>query len=114
MFSLNPAKMQSMMKKLGIKQEEIDAEKVIIQCKDKNIIIEEPSVVKINMQGQESWQITGSEREEPKESSEEDKKKQHEEDIKIIMEKTSCKREEAEKALEEEGDLAGAILKLSS
>ncbi len=105
--------MRGMMKKLGIKQEEIDADRVIIECKDKNIIIDEPSVVKILMQGNESWQITGSEREEVKEISEENKEEQKEKDIDMIIEKTGCKREEAEKALEEENDLAAAIMKLS-
>ncbi len=36
-----------------------------------------------------------------------------EKDIKTIMEKTGCTKEQALDALEETGDLAGAILKLS-
>ena len=57
---LDPKKMQAMMKQLGIAQQEIDASKVIIEKTDGNkIIIEEPSVVKIKMQGQESFQISG-------------------------------------------------------
>ncbi len=112
MFDINPKKMQAMMKQLGIKQEEINAERVIIEKADGKIIIEEPSVVKINMQGQETFQISGNVKEESE--SEEETKKQLEKDISTVMEKTSCSEEQAKKALEESnGDLAEAILTLS-
>ena len=108
---LDPKKIQGMMSKMGIKQEEIEAGKVIIEKGDgKNIIIENPSVVKINMQGNDSFQISGDIREE----SREDDKKSREEDIKTIMEKTGKGREEAETALKQaNNDLAEAILSLS-
>jgi len=104
---LDPKKIQSMMSKMGIKQEEISAEKVIIEGEDKNIVIENPSVVKINLQGQENFQISG-------EVSEEKKEKFSQEDIKQVAEKTGKSEEEARKALEKTGgDLAEAILSLS-
>ncbi len=105
---MDPKKMQAMMKQLGIKQEEIEAERVIIEKADgNNIIIESPSIVKVKMQGQESWQITGDAREESSGIKEED--------IKLVMEKTGSSKEEAFKLLEEsEGDIAEAILKASS
>ena len=107
MFNIDPKKMQQMMKQLGMKQETVDAKRVIIEQDDKNIIIENPSVAKIQMQGQETWQITG-------EASEEEKSGVTEEDIKTVMEKTSCSREKAvEKLKETEGDLAQAIIELS-
>ncbi len=107
---LNPKKMQAMMKQLGIKQEEIDADRVIIEKSDGNkTIINNPSVVKINMSGQESFQISGEIREE----SAENKEEQKQEDINTIMEKTNCSKEQAEKTLEKTGDLAEAIMKLS-
>ena len=110
MFNLNPKKMQAMMKQMGIKQEEIPAERVIIEKSDGKIIIENPSVTKINMQGQESFQISGEVREESGEEETENTEK----DIKTIMEKTSCSKEQAEKALKDaDGDLAEAILSLS-
>ena len=61
---MNPKKMQAMMKQLGINQEEVEAERVIIEKLDGKTIIENPSVVKVKMQGQESWQISGEAREE--------------------------------------------------
>ena len=112
---LDPKKMQGMMKQLGIAQEEIDAERVIIEKKDGKIIIENPSVVKIKMQGQENFQISGDIIEEGVDSiSEDDKNDNIDEDIKTIMEKCSCIEEEARMALEKaNGDLTEAILELS-
>ena len=48
---MNPRQMQQAMKKMGIKQEEIDALAVIIRTRDKDIILRNPSVQKINMMG---------------------------------------------------------------
>jgi nascent polypeptide-associated complex subunit alpha len=107
-MKLDPKKIQSMMSKLGINQEEIQADRVIIEQEDKNIIIEKPQIVKINMQGNESFQISGNISEESKEE------KIKEQDIKQVAEKTGKSKEEAKKALEEaNGDLAEAILSLS-
>jgi len=94
------------MKKLGVKQEEIDAQEVIIKTKDKNLIIKNPNIIKVNMMGQETLQITGEIEEKEKEIFNED-------DIKTVMEQTNCSREEAIEALEKEKDLAAAILSLT-
>ncbi|MBS3090927.1 nascent polypeptide-associated complex protein [Candidatus Pacearchaeota archaeon] len=104
---LDPKKMQGLMKQMGIKQEEVDAERVIIEGKEKRIIIEPTNVVKMTMQGQANYQVTGEVREETLEV------KISEEDIKMVMEKTGASREKAGKALEETGDIAEAIIKLS-
>jgi len=105
---INPSMMKQAMKKLGIKQEEIDAEIVIIKTKDKEILIENPSVAKIDMQGNETFQISGDISERAKELEISD------DDIKTVMEQAKCSKEEALKAIKEtNGDLAEAILKLS-
>jgi len=106
---LDPRLVKKAMKKMGIKQEEIEAEAVLIKTKDKEIVINNPSVAKINFGGEISFQISGSvEEKEIKEEAE-----ISEEDIKIIMEQTSCTKEEAEKALKQsKGDIAKAILLL--
>lgn len=108
MGGMNPKKMQAMMKQLGMNQEEIQANRVIIEKTDGNkTIIENPSVQKISMQGQENFQISGDIKEEAGEKFSED-------DIKTVAEKTDSGKEEAKKALEEsDGDLAEAIMKLS-
>ncbi len=105
---VNPKQMQAVMKQMGISQVDIDASQVIIKKNDgKRLVIDNPSVVKIKMQGQESFQITG-------ESREESDEKYSEEDIKTVMEKTSVSKDKAKKALEKSGgDLAEAILELS-
>ncbi len=102
---LNPKKMNSLMKQMGISQDEIPASRVIIEKEDGNkIVVNNPSVTRIKMQGQESFQIAGDVSEEENFS---------EEDIKTIIEKTGCSEKEAKETLEETGDLAEAILKLS-
>ena len=106
---MNPRKIQAMMKQLGVKQEEIDASEVIIKCADRELVIRNPNVQKINMMGQESFQISGEVSEESL-SSEPDIS---EEDIKTVAEQTGKTEEEAEKAIKEaKGDLAAAILSL--
>ena len=108
---LNPKKMQAVMKQLGIKQEDIDATRVIIEKNDGNIVIENPQVTKVNMQGQETFQISGDIRESEEETS---NKEEFEKDIKTIMEKTNVDKEKAALALEENtGDIAATILDLN-
>lgn len=102
---MNPKKMQAMMKQLGIKQEEIDAKRVVIERDSGNIVIENPSISKVEMQGNETWQISGD--------VNEDEVGISEEDIKLVAEKTGKSEEDAKKALEETKDIAEAILKLS-
>lgn len=100
--------MQGLMKQMGISQEEVPAEKVIIEKTDGNkIIISEPSVTKIKMQGQETFQIAGNISEEAEEVGISD------DDIKMIVEKTGCTEEQAKESLEKTGDLTESILELS-
>lgn len=104
MPSINPKQMQSMMKKLGIKQQDIDAQEVIIKTQDKNIIIKNPQVAIIDMMGNKSFQITGEIREESP---------INEEDIATVAEKANVDKKQAKIALEKaKGDLAEAILSL--
>lgn len=105
---VNPRQMQGMMRKMGISQEDIKAEKVIIEKKDgEKIVITNPSITRIKMQGQISYQIGGEE------NIETSTVETSEDDIKTIMEKTGCSEEIAKKTLEETGDLADAIMELS-
>jgi nascent polypeptide-associated complex subunit alpha len=111
---INPKKMQAMMKQLGIKQEDLDAKRVIIEKEDGKIIIDNPSVTKVNMQGRATFQISGDIREEAGENEEEEKEKVSK-DIETIMEKTNKDKEEVALTLEKNnGDIAATILELSS
>ena len=106
MPGMNPRQMQKMMQKMGIRQEEIKADEVIIRQGSENLIIRNPQVTKVNMMGQETFQIVGEISKESVGLSEED--------INTVMEQANVSRDKAKKALEEtNGDLAEAILKLS-
>jgi nascent polypeptide-associated complex subunit alpha len=108
MGGLNPKKMQSMMKQLGMSQDEIEANKVTIEKTDgTKIVFENPSVTKMNIQGNDMFQITGDF------SEETSAPEAFSEDVKTVSEKTGASEDVAKKALEETGDLADAILKLS-
>ena len=98
--------MQAVMKQIGMSQEEISASRVTIyKLDDTKIVIENPTVTKLRVQGQESFQISGEAREEGGIS---------EADIKTVMEKTGSSEEQAKKSLEStDRDLAEAILNLS-
>ena len=107
---MNQRKAAQMMKRMGIQQQEIDAKEVIIKCEDKEIVIMNPQVAKVNMMGQETYQIMGHAQERSVETSAEI----NEEDIKTVMEQANVGEKEAKEAIEENhGDLAAAILSFS-
>ncbi len=107
-MKIDPRQMERLARQMGMQTENIDAEVVIIRTAGKDIVIEEPSVAKVKMMGQESFQITGRVREEKG-----DPEKNKENDLSLIMEQTGCTKGEAEQALKDaDGDLAEAIVKL--
>ena len=98
--------MQGAMKKIGISQIPLDVHRVIFEMADRRLVIDEPSVIKIKMQGQESYQVTG-------EVKEESAKTFSKEDVKTVMEKTGKSEKEVIDFLEKnEGDIAFAIMEL--
>lgn len=106
---INPREMQKAMKRMGIKQEEIDAELVIIKTHSKDIIIKNPQVSRVNMMGQETFQVAGHITEAARDSV----PLISEEDTATVVEQTNCTKEEAFEALSQsKGNLAEAILKL--
>ncbi len=104
MFNMGGRQMDKMMKQMGIKSEKIDADEVIIRSGAKEIVIENPDVTKINMQGHETFQVMGKVTERKAGPSEDD--------IKMVMEQTGATEEEVRKSLEETGDIAESILNL--
>jgi len=104
---LNPKMMKRLMKQL--KAEEVRAERVVIECGDKRIVIDNPQVLKTVMLGRENYQISGEAREENIEET----SGISEEDVELVMSKTGCNEEEARQALKEnDNDIAKAILAL--
>jgi alpha-NAC-related protein len=104
--NINPKQMQGMMKKMGIAQTELNARRVIIECADKKIVLDNPSVIKISMQGNVSYQISGPEHEEVEEEF-------NDADVKMVMDKTGKSREAVIDFLKKnDGDIALAIIEL--
>lgn len=107
---VNPRQMQQMMKKMGINQQELDdVEEVIIRCRSKDIVIAEAQVSKVNMMGQETWQVVGKAQERSRSTMPEIS----DADVQTVVEQCGCTVEKAKAALEKhQGDLAAAILGL--
>ncbi len=103
---MNPKMLAQAMKKMGIKQEEIQATEVIIKTPSGNdLIIRNPQVSKIDAMGQESLQIIGNIEELSSDPSDED--------VSTVVSQTKVTPEKAKNALKEHNnDLAATILAL--
>ena len=106
---MNPKQMEKVMKQMGIKSENIDAEEVIIRTAENEIVISNPQVTKILMSGQETFQISGEISERAKEAEQ----PFSEEDITLVMEQTGKDEETVKQSLvQNQGDIAKTILDL--
>lgn len=107
----NPRQMKRMMKKMGMKTEEIDAVKVTIETPDKVLVFDDTQVVCIDVQGQKTYQIVGT----PREEMAEGKVAIPDEDIKLVAQHAGVSEDEARAALEEtNGEPAEAIILLTT
>ena len=105
-MKMNPRQLEKMARRMGMQASAIEAEEVIIRTRENDIVISDPQVSKINMMGQETWQITGQAEEKPR-------KPFTDEDIDTVVNQTGASRGEVEAALEAaHGDLAEAIMNL--
>ena len=106
---MNPRMMKQAMKRMGIQQSELDAIEVIIKLHDKELVITSPQVSKVNMMGQETFQIVGEVHERERQSSIDITP----DDIKTVMEQAGVSEAQAKTALKNaHGNLAEAILSL--
>jgi nascent polypeptide-associated complex subunit alpha len=104
-MKLNPKQMEKMAKQLGMKMETVEAEQVVIKLQSGGeIIIDNPQVSRINVMGQDTFQITGDVSEKEDESEEDD--------VEIVAEKAGVSHDEARRVLDQTNDIAEAILKL--
>ena len=87
-----------------LKTKEISAKRVVFETEEGDWVFDNPKVIEANMMGQIVFQVFG--KYEVSDSAKD-------EDLELIMEKTNCTKKEAKKALEETGDMAEAIIKLS-
>lgn len=114
---VNPRQMQQQMKKMGIKQNEIeDVTEVIIRTRTNEIVLSNANVVLIEMQGTKNYQVTGDESVRPLGSGSviaSAQKSFPSEDIELVMSQTGCDHEKAVEALDAvDGQPAEAILKI--
>lgn len=101
----DPKQLKKLMQQMGMKSEEIDTKRVVIETENGNIVIEPASVTSIEMHGQKSYQISGKERIEGSGPNTDD--------IKLVAQQAGVSEEKAAEALKESGgDIAQAILKL--
>lgn len=108
---VNPRQLKQMMKQMGISQDDIDAIEVVIKTPQKVYIFENPSVQRVVMQGQETFQISGSYREEEMKV----KISISEDDVEMVSGQAQVSKDEARKALEHaNGDIAQAIIDLTN
>lgn len=104
-MKINPRQMEKMMRKMGIQSVSIEAEEVIIKTPDKDIVIKNPQVSRVNAMGQDTFQVSGDVEERAKERF-------NSEDVETVMEQAGVSEEEAISALKETNDLADAIMRL--
>ena len=100
-----------MMERMGINMKEIpDVQEVVIKTADKEMHITNASVSEVNAQGNRIFQVVGE-----VEEVEVQKKSFKDEDVLLVQQQTGASKEKAVAALEEsDGEVARAILKLTS
>ncbi|MFB0560654.1 MAG: nascent polypeptide-associated complex protein [Candidatus Lokiarchaeia archaeon] len=109
MRRVNPRQMKKVMQQMGIKPVEINATEVIIKGANKDIIISNPQVTRMEIAKQTVFQIVGNVQE--KEIQEKEEKEIPIADIQLVVQQAGVTEEEAKQALiEADGNLAKAIL----
>jgi len=122
---MNPRKMKQMMKQMGIDVDEIDAERVVIETGDGDLVFDDAQVTKMDAQGQETYQIVGSPSEVESgsaagavEAADADADEAEDdgipdEDVALVAERAGVPKSTARETLEDtDGDLAAAIAEL--
>lgn len=118
---MNPREQRRMMQRMGMNMDSVaDVKQVIIRTADKDIVIDEPEVAILQVQGQKMYQVIGGSVSEQAPSARATagtpaKPAFSEEDVQLVADQTGKSLEKAKEALEEcGGDLAKAILLLQS
>lgn len=109
---VSPRDAKRLMKRMGLSMGAMpDVQQVIMKTSTKEIIIENPEVAVMDMQGQKIFQVTG---EKIVEKTIEKKITIPEEDVQLVAQQAKVSVDEARAALvQTKGDLAQAILLLS-
>jgi nascent polypeptide-associated complex subunit alpha len=112
MRRMNPREAKRMMQRMGMNMGAMpEVEQVIFKTSTKEIIVENPEVTVMEMQGQKIFQVMG---ERITEKTVEKAIKIPEEDVQLVAIQANVNPDQARAALEQtKGDLAQAILLLS-
>lgn len=107
--NMDPKALKGMLDRLGIKSSEIEGRRVVIECADKDIIIEEPQITLTEGQGMKSFTVMGRITEVDKTAVE-----ISEDDVKLVKEQSGVSDDVlVRKTLEDtKGDIAEAIIRL--
>lgn len=117
---MNPREQKRMMQRMGMNMDSVpDVKQVIIRTAGKDIVIDEPEVAILEVQGQKMYQVIGGQVSEQAPSQHLGAKAAQplfsEEDVRLVADQTGKSPEKAKEALAEcGGDLAKAILLLQS
>jgi nascent polypeptide-associated complex subunit alpha len=117
---MNPREQKRMMQRMGMNMDNVDdVNQVIIRTASKDIVIDEPEVAILQVQGQKMYQIIGGQVSEQAPGKlaalTPSKPLFTDEDAQLVADQTGKSLEKAKEALEEcGGDLAKAILLLSA
>jgi len=116
---MNPREQKRLMQRMGMNMDSVpDVQQVVIKTSGKDIVIDEPEVAILEVQGQKMYQVIGGQVSEQAPSQRQTAKPAAtyaEEDVRLVADQTGKSLEKAKEALEEcQGDLAKAILLLQS
>ncbi len=122
---MNPRQMQKLMSQMGIKNVDVPAKRVVIEKSDGSQIVVSPaSVVMVEMQGQQSFQVSGTVSEQASVSSPAGSagvqggeapgaNESSESDADLVAKEAGVSKEQAQLALDAAGgDIAQAIMNL--
>ena len=118
---MNSREQKRMMQRMGMNMDTVaDVQQVIIKTAGKDIVIDEPEVAILQVQGQKMYQVIGGQVSEQAPSQRQGTATAvqptfSEEDVRLVADQTGKSPAKAKEALEEcGGDLAKAILLLQS
>jgi nascent polypeptide-associated complex subunit alpha len=118
---MNPREQKRLMQRMGMNMDSVpEVQQVIIRTAEKDIVIDEPEVAILQVQGQKMYQVIGGQVSEQAPSARGAARVPvapafSEEDVQLVADQTGKSLEKAKEALQEcGGDLAKAIMLLQS
>lgn len=113
---ISPRESKRLMKRMGLSMDAMpNVRQVVFRMDAKEIVVENPEVAIMKLQGQKIFQVSGGDVTERTVAMEKEEPTIPEEDVRLVADQTGTSVEEARQALEASGgDLAKAILLLQT